>query len=85
MGVTAPTYTTRSQLAVVCFRMRLQLLAEWTNTVKRIGQRLICFMLLVFQADYGDSKVSDCVLNQEIFSVVRCAILPLMPVPKATV
>lgn len=37
--------------------MRLQLLAEWTNTVKRIGQRLMCFMLLVFQADYEDANI----------------------------
>jgi hypothetical protein len=38
-------------------RMRLQLLAAWTDAVKRMGQRLICFMLLVFKPDYSDGEV----------------------------
>lgn len=38
-------------------RLRLQLLAAWTDSVKRMGQRLICFMLLVFKPDYSDGEV----------------------------
>jgi len=37
--------------------MRLRLLTEWTNALKRIGQRLICFMLLVFKTDYKSDEV----------------------------
>jgi len=37
--------------------MRLQLLAAWTNTLKRVGQRLITFMLLVFKNNYNKDEV----------------------------
>ena len=41
----------------VAIRLRLQLLAEWTETLKRIGHRMICFLLLVFNSDYDDDKI----------------------------
>ena len=38
-------------------RLRLKLLAEWTDTLKKVGHRLICFLLLVFKSDYDEVKV----------------------------
>ncbi len=38
-------------------RLRLQLLAAWTTTLKRIGKRLIAFMLSVFKPVYDEEEV----------------------------
>ena len=45
-------------LLVLGDRMRLQLLAAWTNALKTIGKRLIVLMLLVFKPHYEDEEVS---------------------------
>ncbi len=39
-------------------RMRMQLLAAWTTTLKRIGKRLIAFMLSVFKPVYDEDEVT---------------------------
>ena len=44
-------------LLVFADRMRLQLLAAWTNALKTIGKRLIVLMLLVFKPHYEDEEV----------------------------
>ena len=39
------------------YRLRLKLLAAWTTTLKRIGKRLIAFMLMVFKPVYKEDEV----------------------------
>ncbi|CAH1781428.1 unnamed protein product [Owenia fusiformis] len=40
----------------LAIRLRLQLLAAWTNTIKRFGKKLIRFMLVVFR-DWCDAEI----------------------------
>jgi len=45
-------------MAVTFYRLRLELLAAWTNTVKRIGMRIIEYLVMVFKPDYTMEEVS---------------------------
>ncbi|ESO08150.1 hypothetical protein HELRODRAFT_190915 [Helobdella robusta] len=39
-------------------KLRLHLLATWTNLLKRVGVRLICYTITAFQPDYNDEEIT---------------------------
>ena len=42
----------------VLLRLRLTLLAEWTDILKTSGRHLMAFLLNVFKAEYTDHEAS---------------------------